>query len=353
MDGAFQSVIVLSHGLDSPFGTINDMTYIDSKLRELDSFDLIINSTSNIGKTEEGIESCGLRLYEEILEVLSNQNPKYHFRLSIVAHSLGGLIARVCIKYLYQNESLWKRIQLVSYMSLSTPHLGVRRPNGWINKAMDFAARVYIRGRTMAELVMEDGSVTSPSIEEQPLLVRMSNPNGNYFCALKQFKHRTLFSIIKGDYQVPFCSASISSHNHYERGRRSSKEQAKVMGHSGFSDSKLSLFEQLPSNSFNPMEAIRDYLFGENQVTSVLYKMDAFGELEYLPQMIYNLNTLSWRRVDLEFSSHFAHDLLIKKATVPILSNAHHPGEFAVDKIIKLLIHDHEEMKSLEEKEQM
>ena len=73
---------------------------------------------------------------------------------SIIGHSLGGLYSRNCLKFLWQNE-FQKKFHFKKYISLSSPHLGSRRPKdsviNWIwGKSVDMY--LTILGQTGYEL---------------------------------------------------------------------------------------------------------------------------------------------------------------------------------------------------------
>ena len=63
---------------------------------------------------------------DEIEEtVVTFTEPK---KFVIVGHSLGGLIARSAVGWLYERGYLGRLLIPVSYVGLAVPHLGVRRP---------------------------------------------------------------------------------------------------------------------------------------------------------------------------------------------------------------------------------
>ena len=74
-------------------------------------------------QTFEGIDKCGVRLADEIREVVGKQ-PQLRY-ISIMGHSLGGVIARYAAGVLY--DSATARIGGLRprhYISLASPHLG-------------------------------------------------------------------------------------------------------------------------------------------------------------------------------------------------------------------------------------
>ena len=77
-------------------------------------------------KTCEGLDVGGLRIQEEIISVISRH--RFVKEISFIGSSLGGLYARFAIGHLFGETAspLRNKITPVAYISLATPHLGVR-----------------------------------------------------------------------------------------------------------------------------------------------------------------------------------------------------------------------------------
>jgi hypothetical protein len=111
--------------------------------------------------------------------------------------------------------------------ALSSPHLGVRKPPSLWNYTVNFAAKSYFHGLTsifhfeislklpVKQLFLEDGDFQTNT--PKPLLYQMTDPESPYFQALSEFRHRTLFSLIRGDFQVPYCTSALLPRNYHER----------------------------------------------------------------------------------------------------------------------------------------
>ena len=87
-----------------------------------------------------GIDVTGKRLGDEILEALrpmldNDQKPL----LYVAGHSLGGMMLRYALGYLH-SLGILAQVTPHTYMSICSPHLGVRAPprkiwRSWINLA--------------------------------------------------------------------------------------------------------------------------------------------------------------------------------------------------------------------------
>ena len=124
--------------------------------------------------------------------------------LYVVGHSLGGLVLRWCLGHLHACGALACVAPRV-YMSIGTPHLGVRAPGwslwrSWIN----FAAVV---GITERELVMDDGGRGSGA-GGSPLLASLADPRGDAARALALFSTRVAAGL-STEMLVPAPSACV------------------------------------------------------------------------------------------------------------------------------------------------
>jgi len=200
-------------------------------------------------------------------------------KLSLIGHSLGGLIIRYCIG-LMKNRNTFDLFIPHIYMTFATPHLGSRRSTGFINSLIGWYTKSYI-DKTGKELLLEDGN--------PPLLKILSDPQQEYFQALESFKYRIIYSNIRNDIPVPFCSSAIIDVNPY------------------------------PQN-INEDEFLIDYphIIKESKIipdTNIDYSLcfidDEKGEdLRYI---LFNLHLLEWKRYDVLFSHILAHEMIIYK----------------------------------------
>ncbi|KAK8674584.1 hypothetical protein V6N13_032693 [Hibiscus sabdariffa] len=222
-------LLVLVHGiLASP----SDWTYAEAELKRRlgRNFLIYASSVNSHTKTFAGIDGAGKRLADEVLQVVNKTESLK--RISFLAHSLGGLLARYAIAMLYSesdssgtlsdsvvDSSVPSRRGMiagrepVSFITLATPHLGVRG-----RKQLPFLLGVpfleklappvapFVVGRTGKQLFLTDGKPSRP-----PLLLRMASDceDGKFLSALRAFKSRTLYANVSYDHMVGWRTSSI------------------------------------------------------------------------------------------------------------------------------------------------
>lgn len=124
-------IVVLVHGNN---GAPSDFDAVErALLRRFGAAQVLtIKSAVNHTQTALGVEIGGTRLAQEVYETIFQYelHPGVEsYKLSIVAHSLGGLYARFAIVQLL--DSLRPlNMKYVSFVTICTPHLGSRRPRG-------------------------------------------------------------------------------------------------------------------------------------------------------------------------------------------------------------------------------
>ncbi|XP_073140967.1 putative lipase ROG1 [Henckelia pumila] len=178
--------------------------------------------------TLDGVDVMGERLAEEVLEVVKRK-PGLR-KISFIAHSVGGLVARYAIGKLYRpwgssteevsvNEHKEKLrgtiagLEPVNFITLATPHLGSRG-----NKQVPFLFGVpafekvaglvihLIFRRTGRHLFLNDCDDGKP-----PLLRRMVEDNEEYpfMSALRSFQRRVAYANVGYDHIVGWRTSSI------------------------------------------------------------------------------------------------------------------------------------------------
>ncbi|KAL6567361.1 hypothetical protein OROGR_001029 [Orobanche gracilis] len=198
-------LLVLVHGImgSKPLmRSPNDWTYFEAELkRRLGRRFLIYASSCNTyTKTFTGIDDAGKRLADEVMQVVKKTESLE--KISFLAHSLGGLIARYAVAVLYTPNvtsdqpddigasiatnfkssysscnGLIAGLEAINFITLATPHLGVRG-----NKQLPFLLGVpfleklaapfapIFAGRTGSQLFLTDDEPEKP-----PLLLRMAS----------------------------------------------------------------------------------------------------------------------------------------------------------------------------------
>ncbi|KAG9134877.1 hypothetical protein Leryth_001207 [Lithospermum erythrorhizon] len=199
--------------------------------------------------TFDGVDMMGERLAEEVVDVIK-QTPGVK-KISFVAHSLGGLVARYAIGRLYacdvlscstpavENTSVEYQmsyeariagLEPMNFVTFATPHLGSRGHKqlpllcGFplLEKGATQTAH-WIAGRSGKHLFLTDNDDG-----QRPLLIRMVNDDDNikFMSALGSFKRRVAYANVNYDYVVGWGTSSIRHHlelqmlNHVEENQK-------------------------------------------------------------------------------------------------------------------------------------
>ncbi|KAJ7542103.1 hypothetical protein O6H91_10G090000 [Diphasiastrum complanatum] len=217
-------------------GSANDWKYtaVQFKLKQGDKVIVHCSSCNSATLTFHGVNIMGRRLADEVRDVV-NRTPGLA-KISFLAHSLGGLVARYAISQLYvpvlsgktekdrekfktnevdavQRKGTLLGLQPINFITIATPHLGSRG-----NKQLPFlcgivclekvAPRVahLIIGKTGKHLFLADGSCN-----KLPLLQRMTTDceEGLFISALQGFKHRVAYANICNDHMVGWRTSSL------------------------------------------------------------------------------------------------------------------------------------------------
>ncbi|KAF5783237.1 putative alpha/Beta hydrolase [Helianthus annuus] len=302
-------LLVLVHGI---YASPSDWRYVESELkRRLGRHFLIYASSCNTySKTFAGIDGAGKRLADEVRQVVkSRENLK---RISFLAHSLGGLIARYAVGVLYtrvddRTAGLIAGLEAISFITLATPHLGVRG-----NKQLPFLlgvpmlekiaapmAPIFV-GRTGSQLFLTDGKPDRP-----PLLLRMTTDaeESDFISALGAFKYRVLYANASYDHMVGRRTSSIRRESELVKPPLQSLD-----GYKHVVDVEYCPPVESRGSSFPP-EAARAKEAAQNVPTTQ-------NTLEYHEimeeEMIRGLQQLGWKKVDVSFHSSlwpfFAHN---------------------------------------------
>jgi len=355
--------LVLSHGNN---GTDLDMFYMSERIRFLfekkcpnvDFFILCVRSNSS--DTWNGIHVGGERISNEVTEFYLKYLTRYdHIYLSLVGHSLGGLYMRFAAPLILDHEVLVNRVIPVSYMSISTPHLGARKPSGssWLHKGLKAGAELYMKhiiGETGKQLCLEDSGYGG---RKEPILLQMSEPDSKFIHALRKFKYCTLSGATHFDMIVPHATSMISySHSYTEPLFRNQLSFA-VVGHSRFFDTHTTNTDTY-YHRLLPLDKCID---NEPDASDMLvqaserkFLSDQAQEIEFIPSIMHNLqyhSNVQWRRIHLQFEimnklevfNGTAHGIVINKASpVPISTKGDSPAASSCVKILSsVLLIDH------------
>ncbi|CAN8273890.1 unnamed protein product [Cochlearia groenlandica] len=249
------------------------------------------NESNSATLTFDGVDKMGERLANEVLSVVKNRSGLS--KISFVAHSLGGLVARYAIGKLYElsseaNGSVLKGksgeiagLEPMNFITFATPHLGSRGHRQFpILCGLPFLERTASQtahlaaGRTGKHLFLvdnDDGNF--------PLLIRMATDSDNckFISALNAFKRRVAYANVNFDYMVGWRTSSIRRPNELP---------------------KPNLLATDPNYPHIVYVENGNVDNGDCHSTSIVVT-DEYTDLE--EKMIHGLGQLSWERVDVSF----------------------------------------------------
>ncbi|KAJ9539762.1 hypothetical protein OSB04_026268 [Centaurea solstitialis] len=253
----------------------------------------IHRSKSNTSiQTLDGVDVMGERLSLEVLEVIK-QKPNLR-KISFVAHSVGGLVARYAIGRLYRppkenlkgssledsKESMPTIGGLIpmNFITVATPHLGSRG-----NKQVPFLFGVsvlekaavlvihWIFRRTGRHLFLTDDDNGKP-----PLLKRMLQDFGDchFMSALRSFHRRVAYSNVACDHIVGWRTSSIRRNVELPKWEDSVNEKYPHIVHEELSKA-----------------------YDDNQIFT--NNDDNINDLE--EELVIGLSRVSWEKIDVSF----------------------------------------------------
>ncbi len=326
---------------------------------------IFVSKCNEREKSYEGLEIIGTRFMEEFFQFLMSHISALHepiqtLYLSFVGHSLGGIIIRYCIPFLFSKmqdktfslfsklipQHVTHNIIPVTYMSICTPHLGSRRPGtgNWKQKVWKQMVSLYINnliGKTGKQLYLED---------EEQILHQMSKPDSPFIEALLLFQHQTLVSVVHHDMIVPYTSSSIRHHNPYVETPKSKQFQFQIKGTSHHFAKHSHFLSPHFATTLHTVSVEKDMEHHQQGQVDTFHS-DSLHHLEYHGSMLKNLNeAVNWRRLDLEFhvtSTRYyfpIHAIPIHK--IPKISWQHnlqmyHTAIPSVNCLTQILCHDH------------
>ncbi|OAY81799.1 hypothetical protein ACMD2_19538 [Ananas comosus] len=262
-----------------------------------------------------------LSLFIQVISVVSKR--PWLQKISFVAHSLGGLIARYTIALLYEkgiskessedngelntnisqtqsvNQNLKGKIaglEPMNFITFATPHLGTRSHKqipllGGINTLEKMAFRLsWIARKSGKHLFLKDGKDGKP-----PLLLQMVTDFGDlrFMSALQSFKRHVAYSNVCGDFVVGRKTSSIRRQNELPKRQNFIK------------DGKYPhiVYVEKPKPATNQPDDFSE---------AMIYQARTTAEME--EAMIRGLNRVPWERVDVSFKKSkqriFAHSTI-------------------------------------------
>ncbi|XP_012704361.1 uncharacterized protein LOC101757948 [Setaria italica] len=266
-------------------------------------------------RTFDGVDVMGRRLAEEVTSVVENR-PELR-KISFVAHSLGGLIARYAIALLYERDTQKDSheecdknavgnpsnqhssggkiagLEPINFITFATPHLGTRSHKqipllrgSYKLEKMAYSLS-WIAGKSGKHLFLKDIEDEKP-----PLLLQMVTDYGglHFMSALRSFKRRVVYSNVCSDFIVGWRTSSIRrQHELPER-------------QSFINDGRY------PHIVYVEEPKVQEVEFSD----AMIYQAKSTSEMEEV--MLKGLNRLPWERVDVSFKKSrqrfFAHSTI-------------------------------------------
>ncbi|KAL2558358.1 alpha/beta-hydrolase superfamily protein [Forsythia ovata] len=290
-------LVIMVHGI---LGSASDWKFgAEQFVNKLPDKVFVHCSERNMAKlTLDGVDVMGERLAEEVLEVIKRK-PGLS-KISFVAHSVGGLVARYAIGRLYRppkgesteevsdnaceegSKGTIAGLEPINFITVATPHLGSRG-----NKQVPFlfgvtafekaAGRVihWIFRRTGRHLFLTDDDEGKP-----PLLKRMVEDHGEcqFMSALRSFRRRVAYSNVGYDHIVGWRTSSIRRNNELPKWEDSVDEKYPHI-----------VYEE----HCKALDA--------KQHESISTEDDGLDKLE--EELVTGLSSVSWEKVDVSFHS--------------------------------------------------
>jgi hypothetical protein len=178
-----------------------------------------------------------------------------------------------------------------------------------------------------------------------PLLWLMAEPDSPFIRGLRRFAHRTLVSSVQLDWQVPYCSSSLTHVNPHSQ-HPSSVINNRIALLDGFDhDAQTVIFAHLhsllaPNLLLHPAPPAPVACAAEFSFAACTSSQDfPLHSGLYHPTILAHLLELSWRRLDIALDRLFPHDLLVAKPSIPnydVELGSHTSQLFAA-----IVLHDH------------
>eukprot|EP01066_Platyproteum_vivax_P009407 Platyproteum_vivax@DN4139_c0_g1_i1.p1 len=136
--------VYMMHGL---WGQEYDFLNIASRMQHKYPKVQIFTPSVNTFKCYDGVEVCGQRLADYIMETL----PKKEGRLSFIGHSFGGLVLRAS---LHLARAAIGHHELVNLVTFATPHLGIPESLPPLR-----IGALVLQGKTFSDLTLQNDSL--------------------------------------------------------------------------------------------------------------------------------------------------------------------------------------------------
>jgi pimeloyl-ACP methyl ester carboxylesterase len=334
--GYVRQLFVLVHGLH---GDPGDFDFLTRQIRaRFGDAAVVIAPRNRLLETHEGVERCAERVLDATLAALRAHEDVA--ALSVVGHSLGGLIGRYLIGLL-ETHGVLARVRPLVFASLASPHLGSRQhARVWPSVLADKFAELGLQ-RTGRQLFLLDvpgvegqseepasddeegeakgesrrreardaqgavdkdqsGEAGAPSMEDSDACL-LQLTQGPFVAGLARFHVRAAYANSRGDYSVHYSTAALRARNPFAA-IADHNALPRVAGYSTIID--YAAFRANESNAEAVARAERG--------VPLSGRKDAYARAVQL--MFRRLTALEWRRVDVVGRPLLAHtDIVVKR----------------------------------------
>lgn len=170
----------------------------------------------------------------------------------------------------------------LSFITICTPHLGVKRYKGSLFSSLFSLGVDYFcrnsKSKTTLELIHED---------EEKYLMKLCSKE--YLQALDKFKFKTLIGLAFNDYLVPYASSLISIKNHHKN-LELDENKCDILSCSNFENVYL-------KEIFQNVKLIETSKYQDHILSG--FQTDNNFELSFPGEMFKELNTIKWRRIEI------------------------------------------------------
>ncbi|XP_030458915.1 uncharacterized protein LOC115679453 [Syzygium oleosum] len=321
--GAPEHLVIMVNGM---VGSAEDWRFAAEQfVKKLPDKVIVHRSECNSSKlTFDGVDMMGERLAEEVLGVIRHR-PGVR-KISFIAHSLGGLVARYAIGRLYEepsqselctairdrpseeqsnhqmevlepHEAKVAGLEPMNFITVATPHLGSRGHKQlpflcglpFLERKAPQAAHLIV-GRSGKHLFLTDGDDGKP-----PLLLQMVNDSKDlkFLSALRAFKRRVAYANVNYDQVVGWGTSSIRRQH------------------------------ELPKSSLLVKDERYPHIVYVEKETSEMFQRRASSlvtdkRIDLEEEMIRGLTQVPWERVDVSFSKskqrYSAHNTILVRS---------------------------------------
>uniref|UniRef100_A0A803P713 DUF676 domain-containing protein n=1 Tax=Cannabis sativa TaxID=3483 RepID=A0A803P713_CANSA len=292
-------LVIMVNGL---IGSAQDWKFAATQLLKKYPDDIVVHcSESNSSRlTFDGVDVMGERLAEEVKSMVKC-HPSAQ-KISFIAHSLGGLVARYAIAELYEQditiepsrvngdcrEAKFKGkiagLEPINFITSATPHLGT-----WGHKQVPVFCGLYTMEKVAARTSWFLGKsgkhlfLTDGDNEKPPLLLQMASDTEKlkFISALRSFRRRVAYANARFDHLVGWSTSSLR--------RRNELPQLKKLSR----DSKYPHIVNVETaRTASP----------EDEVPTELKVVNGGENVNMEEEMLKGLTRLSWERIDVSFS---------------------------------------------------